>query len=49
MIGNVIYEQAVARFNYSFAAAAAVITLLISLIAIVGVNKASQVLAGGRQ
>ncbi len=49
MIGNVIYEQAVTRFNYSFAAAAAVITLVISLFAIVGLNKASQALAGGRQ
>jgi putative spermidine/putrescine transport system permease protein len=49
MIGNVIYEQAVARFNYPLAATAAVITLIISLGAIIGVNKASQALAGGRR
>lgn len=49
MIGNVIYEQAVARFNYSLAAASAVITLVISLFAVVTVNKASQALAGDRR
>lgn len=49
MIGNVIYEQAVARFNYPLAATAAVITLIISLATIVGVNKASQAIAGGRR
>lgn len=42
MIGNVIYEQAVGRFNYALAAAAAVITLAVSLLMIVGVNGLSR-------
>ena len=38
MIGNVIYEQAVGRFNYAMAGAAAMATLAISLTVIVGIN-----------
>lgn len=38
MIGNVIYEEAVARFNYPMAAPAAAITLLTSLVVIFSVN-----------
>lgn len=38
MIGNVIYDEAIARFNYPMAATAAAITLLSSLVVIVTVN-----------
>ena len=48
MIGNVIYDQAVGRFNYSLAAAAAAATLAISLVVIVGINSFGQRLAGAR-
>lgn len=41
MIGNLIFDEAT-LFNYPFAAAAAVITLGVSLVAIFGVNAASQ-------
>lgn len=46
MIGNVIYDQAIGRFNYGLAGASAVVTLLVSLAVIVGINKASQALLG---
>lgn len=46
MIGNLIYEQAVGRFNYSLAGAAAAITLLVSLAVIFGINAIGQRLFG---
>jgi len=48
MIGNVIYDQAVGRFNYSLAAAAAAATLAISLVVIVSINSFGQRLLGAR-
>jgi putative spermidine/putrescine transport system permease protein len=42
MIGNVIYEEAVGRFNYPMAATAAAITLATSLVVIFSVNALSQ-------
>ncbi|MCC7347076.1 MAG: ABC transporter permease [Variibacter sp.] len=38
MIGNLIYEQAVGRFNYTMAGAAAVLTLVVSLFIIVSIG-----------
>jgi putative spermidine/putrescine transport system permease protein len=38
MIGNHIYDQAVSRFNYPLAGAAAVVTLVVSLAVIVIIN-----------
>jgi putative spermidine/putrescine transport system permease protein len=49
MIGNVIYEEAIGRFNYALAATAAVITLLVSLAVIVGVNTLGPRLLGIRR
>jgi len=46
MIGNVIYDQAIGRFNYGLAGAAAVVTLLVSITVIVAVNKISNSLLG---
>lgn len=47
MIGNVIYEEAVGRFNYPVAATAAAITLVVSLAVILAVNTlGSRILAG---
>lgn len=45
MIGNLIFEEA-GLFNYPFAAAAAVITLGVSLLAIFGVNAVTQRVLG---
>lgn len=47
MIGNFIFEQAIANYDYPFASAAAVITLLVSLFAIVSVNLISRRIFGG--
>jgi putative spermidine/putrescine transport system permease protein len=46
MIGNVIYDQAIGRFNYGLAGGAAVVTLVVSLAVIIGVNKIGQSLLG---
>ncbi|MBK8324838.1 MAG: ABC transporter permease [Betaproteobacteria bacterium] len=47
MIGNVIYEEAVGRFNYPVAATAAAITLVVSIVVIVVVNSLGSRLAAG--
>jgi len=48
MIGNLIFDQAVGRFNYPLAAAAGVATLAISFAVIVGINTYGQRLLGAR-
>ncbi len=50
MIGNLIYDQAIVGFNYALAGTAAVVTLLVSLTVVLGINSiGARLLPGGNR
>ncbi|MEL3892042.1 ABC transporter permease [Ferrovibrio sp. MS7] len=50
MIGNLIYDQAIVGFNYALSGTAAVVTLLISLTVVFGINSiGARLLPGGNR
>ncbi len=50
MIGNLIYDQAMVGFNYGLAGTAAVVTLLMSLLVVFGINSlGNRLLPGGNR